>query len=293
MGEDGAQGAARPGSAMITRAPVALASSSSGWFGSASTSTTLPLPDSATSLPSRATVISSRPVITVRSPTKRVFRRSISARHSTAAAAATPMNVALRQTTRASCIASGGAPGQAAPPKRSSIWPVNSASTQLCGAMTGAWPPAQGRNEASARITPTATMLSSAASEIGQAVVPPGPPVQRQRARPEHRQDGQGPGRSGPEGMPATPGPSSQAWSCAEATAAHASAATSSTVPAAGRTHASRAARSGRRAPCRVTAPPCVRAVPGAGTGSVNQCLVDELAQLRADPVGAGRAAAG
>ena len=163
-----AQGARRPGSAMITRAPVALASSSSGWFGSASTSTTWPRPGSATSLPSRATVISSRPVITVSSPTKRVFRRSISARHSTATAAATPVNVAPRQTTRASSIASGGGPGQTAPPKRSSIWPVNSASTQLCGAMTGAWLPVQGRNEASARITPTITMLSSATSEMGR-----------------------------------------------------------------------------------------------------------------------------
>jgi hypothetical protein len=36
----------------------------------------------------------------------------------------------------------------------------------------------------------------------GQARVPPGPPVERQRARPQHRQDGQGPSRSGPEGMP-------------------------------------------------------------------------------------------
>src|SRR6266516_876576 len=49
------------------------------------------------------------------------------------------------------------------------------------------------------------------------------------------------------------------------------------------------AERPGRRARCRVAAPPCSRAVPGAGTRSVNQCLVDELAQLRADPVGAGR----
>ena len=96
----------------MMRAPVALASGSSGWVGSGSITTTRAGRPWLVSRRRSGNVMASRPVSTTASRTIRARSRPTGCRHSTAAAAVAPTRVAPTQTARPSCRAGGIVPGQ-------------------------------------------------------------------------------------------------------------------------------------------------------------------------------------
>ena len=95
------------GGPIITRAPVARASSSSGWLRSGSMTTMLAGRPVSASRCSSGTVIGSSPVRMVASRTTRARNRSTGWRHTMDAAASAPVSVAAIQMTPPACSANG------------------------------------------------------------------------------------------------------------------------------------------------------------------------------------------
>ena len=96
------------GGPIITRAPVARASSSRGWLRSGSITTMLVARPVSASRCSSGIVIESSPVRMVASRTTRARSRSTGWRHTMDAAASAPVSVAAIQITPPACSANGG-----------------------------------------------------------------------------------------------------------------------------------------------------------------------------------------